>query len=99
MCGIICTSSTSARNSTCAGGALQFGSLGGIAKVGPALVRTGDYDPSITWGTDGLASSSLPKDVGTDVGNMILFQGALAQHAKRDEQLRTIVHLVAKLVG
>ena len=51
------------------------------------------------------ALQSLPaapvatKDVGTDVGNMILFQGALAQHAKRDEQLRTIGHLVAKLVG
>ena len=38
-----------------------------FAKVGPALVRTGNYDPSTTWGTDGLASSSLPKDVGTDV--------------------------------
>lgn len=37
-----------------------------FAKVGPALVRTGDYDPAITWGTDGLASSSLPKDVGED---------------------------------
>jgi ABC-type branched-subunit amino acid transport system substrate-binding protein len=37
-----------------------------FAKVGPALSRTGNYDPSITWGTDGLASSSLPKTVGTD---------------------------------
>lgn len=37
-----------------------------FAKVGPALVRTGNYDPATTWGTDGLASSSLPKDVGTD---------------------------------
>jgi ABC-type branched-subunit amino acid transport system substrate-binding protein len=37
-----------------------------FAKVGPALARTGDYDPSITWGTDGLASSSLPKTVGAD---------------------------------
>ena len=51
------------------------------------------------------ALQSLPaapiatKDAGTDVGNLILFQGALAQHAKRDEQLRTIGHLVAKLVG
>jgi ABC-type branched-subunit amino acid transport system substrate-binding protein len=40
-----------------------------FAKVGPALVRTGNYDPSTTWGTDGLASSSLPKDVGTDATN------------------------------
>ena len=37
-----------------------------FAKVGPALVRTGNYDPTTTWGTDGLASSSLPKDVGAD---------------------------------
>jgi branched-chain amino acid transport system substrate-binding protein len=37
-----------------------------FAKVGPALVRSGNYDPATTWGTDGLASSSLPKDVGTD---------------------------------
>ena len=35
----------------------------------------------------------------TDVGNLILFQGALAQHAKRDEQVRTLGGLVAKLVG
>jgi ABC-type branched-subunit amino acid transport system substrate-binding protein len=37
-----------------------------FAKVGPALARTGSYDPSITWGTDGLASSSLPDTVGKD---------------------------------
>jgi len=37
-----------------------------FAKVGPALARTGNYDPSIVWGTDGLASSSLPKTVGAD---------------------------------
>ena len=51
------------------------------------------------------ALQSLPaapvatRDAGTDVGNLILFQGALAQHAKRDEQLRTLGNLVAKLVG
>ena len=38
-------------------------------------------------------------DVETDVGNLILYQGALAQHAKRDEQVRTLGSLVAKLVG
>jgi ABC-type branched-subunit amino acid transport system substrate-binding protein len=38
-----------------------------FVKVGPALARTGSWDPKIAWGTDGLASSSLPKDVGTDV--------------------------------
>jgi hypothetical protein len=39
------------------------------------------------------------KDVGTDVGNLMLYQGALAQHAKRDEQVRTLGGLVARLVG
>ncbi len=35
--------------------------------------------------------------VETDVGNMILYQQALAQHAKRDEQIRTIGSLASKL--
>jgi branched-chain amino acid transport system substrate-binding protein len=37
-----------------------------FAKVGPALVRTGDFDASKAFITDGLASSSLPKDVGRE---------------------------------
>jgi branched-chain amino acid transport system substrate-binding protein len=32
--------------------------------VGPALVRTGKWDPKKSFFTDGLASSSLPKDAG-----------------------------------
>jgi ABC-type branched-subunit amino acid transport system substrate-binding protein len=35
-----------------------------FAKVGPALVRTGSWDPSKTFATDGLRDSSLPQDVG-----------------------------------
>ena len=38
-------------------------------------------------------------DTATDVGNLILFQGSLAQYAKRDEQIRTLGNLVTKLVG
>jgi hypothetical protein len=30
--------------------------------------------------------------------NLVLYQSALAQHAKRDEQLRTIGNIVGKLV-
>ena len=51
------------------------------------------------------ALQSLPnapvatREVETDVGNLILYQGALANHAKRDEQVRTLGSLVAKLVG
>jgi hypothetical protein len=51
------------------------------------------------------ALQSLPgapvatRDVSTDVSNLILYQGALASHAKRDEQVRTLGGLVARLVG
>ena len=51
------------------------------------------------------ALQSLPgaplatRDVSTDVSNLILYQGALAGHAKRDEQVRTLGALVARLVG
>ena len=36
------------------------------AKVGPALVRTGKWDPKKSFITDGLASGQLPKDSGRD---------------------------------
>ena len=51
------------------------------------------------------ALQSLPnapvttRDIETDVGNLILYQSALASHAKRDEQVRTLGSLVSKLVG
>jgi ABC-type branched-subunit amino acid transport system substrate-binding protein len=35
-------------------------------KVGPALVRAGDWDPKKTFITDGLASSDLPKNAGRE---------------------------------
>ena len=34
-----------------------------------------------------------------DVQNLIVYQSALASHAKRDEQLRTLGAMVAKLLG
>ena len=39
------------------------------------------------------------QEAATDVGNLILYQGALAQYAKRDEQVRTLGNLVTKLLG
>jgi len=51
------------------------------------------------------ALQSLPaapigtKDTSVDLNNLMLYQGALAQHAKRDEQVRTLGSLVAKVVG
>ena len=38
------------------------------------------------------------KEAATDVGNLVLYQSALASHAKRDEQLRTLGSLISKLV-
>jgi ABC-type branched-subunit amino acid transport system substrate-binding protein len=39
------------------------------AKVGPALVRTGRWDPSRTFTADGLRDTSLPKEVGRPATN------------------------------
>ncbi len=36
------------------------------AKVGPALVRAGGWDPSMTFTADGLRSDTLPEDVGSE---------------------------------
>jgi branched-chain amino acid transport system substrate-binding protein len=38
-------------------------------KVGPALVRTGNFDTSITWVTDGLKSSELAAGAGDEAVN------------------------------
>ena len=38
-----------------------------FVKVGPALQRTGNWDPTKAWGTDGLASGDLPGDVGEPI--------------------------------
>lgn len=45
------------------------------------------------------AAPVATRDIETDVQNMILYHAALATHAKRDEQVRTIGGLVSKLVG
>jgi ABC-type branched-subunit amino acid transport system substrate-binding protein len=38
-----------------------------FVKVGPALQRSGNWDPSKGWFTDGLASSDIPADVGENI--------------------------------
>jgi branched-chain amino acid transport system substrate-binding protein len=40
-----------------------------FVKVGPALQRTGKWDPTKAWGTDGLGSSDVPGNTGVDVVN------------------------------
>ncbi len=44
------------------------------------------------------AAPVATKETTTDVGNLVLYQAALASHAKRDEQLRTLGSLISKLV-
>jgi len=38
-------------------------------------------------------------DAATDMANLVLYQTALAQHGKSDEQIRTAVHIIGKLLG
>ena len=45
------------------------------------------------------AAPTATADATTDVGNLITYQGSLAQYAKRDEQVRTLGNLITKLVG
>lgn len=45
------------------------------------------------------AAPNVTNDANTDAGNTILYQSALAQYAKRDEQVRTLGNLIVKLVG
>jgi hypothetical protein len=45
------------------------------------------------------AAPSSTGDVTTDVANLTLYQRSLAEHGKLDEQIRTGVHIVAKLLG
>ena len=45
------------------------------------------------------AAPNVTNDSDTDSGNTILYQSALAQYAKRDEQVRTLGNLIVKLVG
>jgi ABC-type branched-subunit amino acid transport system substrate-binding protein len=43
-----------------------------FAKVGPALVRTGSWDPAKTFVTDGLRDASLPKSAGDEATEGLL---------------------------
>jgi hypothetical protein len=38
-------------------------------------------------------------DGGTDIANLTLYQQSLAEHGKTDEQIRTAVHIIGKLLG
>jgi hypothetical protein len=44
------------------------------------------------------AAPVTTSEVEKDVGNLVLYQTALAQHAKRDEQFRTLGSLLSKVI-
>jgi len=44
------------------------------------------------------AAPTATENARDNMDNLVLYQGALAQHAKRDEQLRTIGSIISKLV-
>ena len=44
------------------------------------------------------AAPTAQGEAGTDVENLMTYQGALAQHAKRDEQLRTLGNLLVRVL-
>lgn len=45
------------------------------------------------------AAPVATRETSIDVSNLIMYQAAIAQHAKRDEQVRTLGSLVGKVVG
>jgi len=67
-----------------------------------ARVTTGQLIEMIVQGFAAIqslpAAPTATTDTRDNIENLVLYQTALAQHAKRDEQLRTIGNIVSKLV-
>jgi hypothetical protein len=72
-----------------------FGGLNGV-NVGTLIDLIGQGFAAIRSLPTAPTSSG---DSGTDVANLTLYQQALAEHGKSDEQIRTAVHIIAKLLG
>ena len=66
---------------------INLGSLIDLAGQGFAAIRSLPTPPTSSG------------DSGTDVANLTLYQQALAEHGKTDEQIRTAVHIIGKLLG
>jgi hypothetical protein len=70
------------------------------------LLGNGSIGPLVEMGTAGFAAlQELPPaptatdDVATNLQNILIYQTALANHAKRNERVRTLGSLVGKLLG
>jgi hypothetical protein len=80
----------------------QQGTLGGLFS-GLNNVNIGSLVDLIGQGFAAVRSLPTPPtssgDGGTDIANLTLYQQALAEHGKSDEQIRTAVHIIGKLLG
>jgi hypothetical protein len=80
----------------------QQGTLGGLFS-GLNNVNIGSLIDLIGQGFAAIRSLPTPPtasgDGSTDVANLTLYQQALAEHGKTDEQIRTAVHIIGKLLG
>jgi hypothetical protein len=80
----------------------QQGTLGGLFS-GLNSVNIGSLIELAGQGFAALRSlPTAPTSSGdgqTDVANLTLYQQALAEHGKSDEQIRTVVHILGKLLG
>jgi hypothetical protein len=80
----------------------QPGTLGGLF-AGLHGINLGSLVDMVAQGFAAIRSLPTPPtssgDSGTDVANLILYQQALADHGKTDEQIRTAAHILAKLLG
>jgi len=80
----------------------QPGTLGGLF-AGLNGINLGSLVDLVGQGFAAIRSLPTPPtssgDSGTDVANLTLYQQALAEHGKTDEQIRTAVHIIAKLLG
>ena len=80
----------------------QPGTLGGLF-AGLNGVNIGTLVDLIGQGFAAIRSLPTPPtasgESGTDVANLTLYQQALAEHGKTDEQIRTAVHIIGKLLG
>jgi len=68
-------------------GGVNIGQLIDLVGQGFAAIRSLPAAPTSTG------------EIVTDVANLTTYQQALAEHGKLDEQIRTGVHIIAKLLG
>lgn len=85
---------------------IMYGEPHPMAGTAGALLGRLTLPMLIEMAAQGFAAlQSLPpspnptQETATNVQNMILYQRALAEHAKRDEQIRTFGNLAARLLG